>query len=136
MTPPTPALIAALYSLYEHIEDEQSQVKACIKDAADRLAGLFDAVYLTIMENLHLADGDVCTLKRLKDAINFELPKEIPWPRVRDLPEAEQQRFELYLGVEGIARPLLEGLEMDEQDGFYPEDYEVWKMESTPLEWN
>jgi hypothetical protein len=25
------------------------------------------------MENLHLADGDDCTLKRLKDAISFEL---------------------------------------------------------------
>lgn len=136
MTPSTPALIAALYSLSEHIEDEQSQVKACIKDGAERLGMLFDAIYLTITENLHLADGDVCTLKRLKDAINFELVPEIPWPRVRDLDETEREAFELYLGVEGIARPLLEGLEMDEQDGFFPEDYEVWKMENKPLNWD
>lgn len=136
MTPSTPALIGMLYSLSEHIEDEQSQVKACIKDAADRMANLFDAIYLTITENLHLADGDVCTLKRLKDAINFEPIPEIPWPRVRDLPEAEQQKFELYLEVEGIARPLLEGLEMDDQDGFFPEDYEIWKMENKPLQWD
>lgn len=133
MTKSTPALIAALYSLSEHIEDEQSQVKACIKDGADRLAMLFDAIYLTITENLHLADGDVCTLKRLKDAINFELAPEILWPRVRDLDETEREAFELYLVVESIARPLLEGLEMDEQDGFFPEDYEVWKMENKPL---
>jgi hypothetical protein len=32
------------------------------------------AVTQTIMENLNLADGDQCTLKRLKDAIRFELP--------------------------------------------------------------
>jgi hypothetical protein len=125
-----------LYHLSEIIENEQSVAKECIKEAADRLAGLFDAIHLTITENLHLADGDVCTLKRLKDAINFEPIPEIPWPRVRDLPEAERQRFELYLGIEGIARPLLEGLEMDEQDGFFPEDYEVWKMENEPLNWD
>jgi hypothetical protein len=39
----------------------------------DKLAGLREEVKLTIMENLHLADGDVCTLKRLKDAIGFDL---------------------------------------------------------------
>jgi len=33
------------------------------------------AIQETLMENLHLADGDVCTLKRLKDAIGFSLPK-------------------------------------------------------------
>jgi hypothetical protein len=39
----------------------------------DKLAELREHVRLTIMENLHLADGDVCTLKRLKDAISFDL---------------------------------------------------------------
>jgi hypothetical protein len=33
------------------------------------------AIQETLMENLHLADGDVCTLKRLKNAIGFSLPK-------------------------------------------------------------
>lgn len=37
---------------------------------------LREQVRLTIMENLHLADGDNCTLKRLKDAIGFELSPE------------------------------------------------------------
>jgi hypothetical protein len=37
------------------------------------LQNLWEQVRLTIMENLHLADGDVCTLKRLKDAIRFDL---------------------------------------------------------------
>ena len=39
----------------------------------DKLAELREQVRLTIMENLHLADGDVCTLKRLKEAIGFDL---------------------------------------------------------------
>jgi hypothetical protein len=39
----------------------------------DKLAELREQVRLTIMENLHLADGDVCTLKRLKDSISFDL---------------------------------------------------------------
>lgn len=37
---------------------------------------LREAIRETIMENLGLADGDICTLKRLKDAINFELPED------------------------------------------------------------
>lgn len=37
---------------------------------------LREAIRLTIMENLNLADGDVCTLKRLKDSINFDLPDD------------------------------------------------------------
>ena len=41
--------------------------------AAAEMAELRSAIRETIMENLHLADGDVCTLKRLKDAIGFEL---------------------------------------------------------------
>jgi len=38
---------------------------------------LKEAIKITIIENLHLADGDDCTLKRLKDAIKFELPEEL-----------------------------------------------------------
>jgi hypothetical protein len=41
-----------------------------VTEQRDRLA---EAVRLTLMENLDLCDGDVCTLKRLKDAIGFDL---------------------------------------------------------------
>jgi hypothetical protein len=41
--------------------------------AKEDLADLREQVRLTIMENLHLADGDNCTLKRLKEAIGFSL---------------------------------------------------------------
>jgi hypothetical protein len=37
---------------------------------------LKEAINITIIENLHLADGDDCTLKRLKDAIKFQHPEE------------------------------------------------------------
>jgi hypothetical protein len=44
-----------------------------LREQRDRLA---EAIYKTIMENLYLADGDDCTLMRLKDVIQFELPNE------------------------------------------------------------
>ena len=47
-----------------------------IRETERELEELREEVRLTLMENLHLADGDVCTLKRLKDAISFELPTE------------------------------------------------------------
>jgi hypothetical protein len=37
---------------------------------------LKEAINITIIENLHLADGDDCTLKQLKDVIKFKLPEE------------------------------------------------------------
>jgi len=37
---------------------------------------LLEAIHSTIAENLHLADGDDCTLKRLKDVIKFKLPED------------------------------------------------------------
>ena len=46
--------------------------KRVLKTENNRLR---QAIRETLMENLHLADGDICTLKRLKDAIGFELPE-------------------------------------------------------------
>lgn len=47
-----------------------------IRETEREFEELREEVRLTLMENLHLADGDQCTLKRLKDAIGFELPPE------------------------------------------------------------
>jgi len=47
-----------------------------IRETERELEELREQARLTIMENLHLADGDVCTLKRLKDAIGFMMPPE------------------------------------------------------------
>jgi hypothetical protein len=45
------------------------------------IAQLRLAIRETLMENLHLADGDRCTLKRLKDAIGFDDEHEKTPPR-------------------------------------------------------
>ena len=44
----------------------------CLRDAAAMIESLELAIRTTIDENLNLADGDVCTLKRLKDAIGYD----------------------------------------------------------------
>ena len=44
----------------------------CLRDAACMIESLELAIRTTIDENLHLADGDICTLKRLKDAIGYD----------------------------------------------------------------
>jgi hypothetical protein len=51
---------------------EQTTLES-VTEQRDRLA---EAIHETLMQNLHLADGDDCTLKRLKDSIQFELPNE------------------------------------------------------------
>lgn len=72
----------------------------------DKLAGLREEVRFTLMENLYLADGDVCTLKRLKDAIGFDLDSSenihggdiiIDLFHIED--EEERQEFADILGI-------------------------------------
>lgn len=44
-------------------------ILAALEKARSERDELREVIRETIKENLHLADGDVCTLKRLKDAI-------------------------------------------------------------------
>jgi hypothetical protein len=44
----------------------------CLRDAAAMIESLTLAIRTTIEQNLHLADGDDCTLKKLKDAIGYD----------------------------------------------------------------
>lgn len=48
-----------------------------------------------------------------------------PWPRIRDLPEAERKPFEQWLS--GQTRPWIIGLPDSEQDGYFEWDYKHWK---------
>jgi hypothetical protein len=48
-----------------------------------------------------------------------------PWPRMRDLPEAERASFTEWLY--GSAAPWIDGLPQSEQDAFYPWDYSAWR---------
>ena len=44
----------------------------CLRDAACMIESLELAIRTTIKQNLHLADGDTCTLKALKDVIGYD----------------------------------------------------------------
>lgn len=52
---------------------QANRLEKALKYASIEIAELRHQIRETLMENLHLADGDNCTLKRLKDAISFEL---------------------------------------------------------------
>jgi hypothetical protein len=72
--------VAKLLDLSRQLERERNAAfwchEKCFEDRKriiKKLNTLQEQVKLTIMENLHLADGDNCTLKRLKDAIGFSL---------------------------------------------------------------
>lgn len=44
-----------------------------------------------------------------------------PWPRIRDLPEAERQPFTEFLNCQTV--PWIEGEPESEQDGYFEQDY-------------
>ena len=50
------------------------------------------------------------------------------WPRIRNLPPEEQEGFALLIA--GLTRPYIEGEPREEQDGYYPRDYQEWKRQS------
>lgn len=47
-----------------------------IRETEREVEELRAVIHETIIENLHLADGEQCTLKKLKDAIGFEISPE------------------------------------------------------------
>ena len=62
----------ALRILAEQIQAPDHIPSMCLRDAACMIESLELAIRTTIEQNLHLADGDVCTLKGLKDAIGYD----------------------------------------------------------------
>ena len=61
------------YATSVWLERQNNRLTEALKFASIEIAELRHQIRETLMENLHLADGDDCTLKRLKDAISFEL---------------------------------------------------------------
>jgi len=49
--------------------ERETKLLAQLSERERSLGKLAEAIRLTLDENGHLADGDVCTLKRLKDAL-------------------------------------------------------------------
>lgn len=66
----------ALRILANDIRSPDEIPAMCLRDAAAMIESLVWAIRTTIAENLHLADGEICTLKKLKDAIGYESPPE------------------------------------------------------------
>ena len=62
----------ALRILAELIQDPDYDAVMCLRDAAAMIESLELAIRTTIEQNRHLADGDICTLKALKDAIGYD----------------------------------------------------------------
>ena len=50
-------------------EDGVKAGAEAMRDGRDQCGALREAIRLTLEENAHLADGDVCTLSRLKTAL-------------------------------------------------------------------
>lgn len=64
-----------------------------------------------------------------------ELLDEDPgWPRVRYLAPQEQEPFAAWLKENGASRPVLEGVDDDEQDGYHEYFYQQWKAEFETLD--
>jgi ankyrin repeat protein len=47
-------------------------------------------------------------------------------PRIRNLPKEEQEPFKKWLF--GATRPCIDGIPREEQDGYFHDDYERWKL--------
>jgi hypothetical protein len=62
--------------LSEDIYSEDGVANACILEAAVRIKTLVEGIREVLTENLHLADGEDCTLLKLKKLISFQLPEE------------------------------------------------------------
>lgn len=63
------AMPKALRLLAADIKAPDHVPAMCLRDAAAMIESLVFAIKTTLAENAHLADGDVCTLKLLKEAI-------------------------------------------------------------------
>lgn len=71
-----PILIKALRILSADIQSDDGVANAAISEGALRLQELIEGIKEVLYENRHLADGDDCSLIRLKRLINFEFPEE------------------------------------------------------------
>ncbi len=76
MRTPDETLIKALYILSEDIYSEDGVANACVLEGAARLSELVQGIKEVLFDNRHLADGESCTLIKLKKLISFEFPEE------------------------------------------------------------
>lgn len=73
------------------------------------------------------AEDYIDTLEQENHLLKCRLAKQevTHWPRIKNLPKNEQKPFRKWLS--GQTCPLIDGLAYEEQDAFYPWDYDQWK---------
>ena len=96
---------------------------------------IIEAITLTLEENAHLADGDVCTLSRLKIA----LPTEVGLYRHRWDFRGQMREQVLFVGYTNARAPRLQG---SEPNAYMPRKLKCCKPDEhlhadrlTPKEW-
>jgi hypothetical protein len=62
-----------LRKAWVELDDNRQKLEKELQAVTEQRDRLAEAIRLTLMENLDLCDGDICTLKRLKDAVGFDL---------------------------------------------------------------
>ena len=86
-TPRTDAKAKELESLPVEWKHRYLGMDQHARELENEIAELRHQIWGTIMENLHLADGSDCTLKRLKDAISFELEDSYENDQEQSMPD-------------------------------------------------
>lgn len=66
------AMPKALRILASEIQAPDHIPATCLRDAANIIETLRELIEETLEANRHLADGDDCTLKALKDAVGWK----------------------------------------------------------------
>lgn len=66
------AMQKALRILASEIQSPDHIPATCLRDAAAMIEALRAVIEQTLEANRHLADGDNCTLKALKDAVGWK----------------------------------------------------------------
>jgi hypothetical protein len=77
MKTPDQTLIKSLLILSGDIYSEDGVANACILEGALRLSELVEGIKQVLYDNRHLADGDDCSLIKLKRLISFEFPQDL-----------------------------------------------------------
>jgi len=78
---------------------------------------------------IHEPAESVRRVSGVESGVMHEQPE---YPRMRDLPIEEQGPFARWMKDQ--TRPVVEGIHMNEQDFFYPWDYERWKGQGQPFQ--
>ena len=98
---------------------------------------LHDIVSICMMFDYPKAEDFCAIAKRALKKVGrldewYPQPADAPYPRLRELPQEEQEPF--WEWMQGQTRPSVDGLPDEDQDYFFPCDYAQWKAGLEPLD--